>query len=332
MDGNNFIQIITEENAEELEDYIGELPTVAVGLKSNLKSLLSKIEQMLYKAPAFIELVKANIPKELYVAVFTDEQAKEFADGAVKLMAGKDGRLRANLINTKTKKVASQLTLQKESLTPELGDAMTSYALQMQMAQIAAQIQEVQKLVEEIRQGQENDRLALAYSCQQRLLQAMAIKNPTLKMQALLELAASTEDSRNALMLSQEANIQHIAEQPDSIIGKIVKGESPGKISDRMNEIRDSLSAVNMVSLVEALAYNEMGEKEAAVKSLEYYGQYIEKAYLSHKGLVERLDLIDPTPDNYWTKNIPVIKEKIDYLPEIIGGSMLLGGCDDEDE
>lgn len=47
---------------------------------------------------------------------------------------------------------------------------MTGYATQMQMAQ---QIQQVQVAVKEVRQGQEYDRLAMAYSCQQKLLQAM---------------------------------------------------------------------------------------------------------------------------------------------------------------
>ena len=47
---------------------------------------------------------------------------------------------------------------------------MTSYATQIQMAQIAEKIQLIQVAVEEIRQGQEYDRLATAYSCQQKLL------------------------------------------------------------------------------------------------------------------------------------------------------------------
>lgn len=46
---------------------------------------------------------------------------------------------------------------------------MTSYASQMQMAQIAEQIQVVQLAIEEVRQGQEYDRLAMAYSCQQKV-------------------------------------------------------------------------------------------------------------------------------------------------------------------
>ena len=92
-------------------------------------------------------------------------------------MTKKDGSLMANLINPETKKIVSTVSLGKVKLSPELSQAMTNYATQMQMAQIAEQIQFVQVAVEEVRQGQEYDRLATAYSCQQKLIQAAAIQN-----------------------------------------------------------------------------------------------------------------------------------------------------------
>jgi len=68
--------------------------------------------------------------------------------------------LMANLVNPETKKIVSTVALKSVKVTPELSQAMTSYATQMQMAQIAEQIQLVQIAVEEVRQGQEYDRLA----------------------------------------------------------------------------------------------------------------------------------------------------------------------------
>jgi hypothetical protein len=90
--------------------------------------------------------------------------------------------------------------------------------------------------------------------------------------------------------------------------------------------IRESLHAVNMVSLTEVIAYHEMGEDEAARKSLQYYAGFIHDTYLTTSGLVERLDLIDPSPENYWSKTLPDIENKIMALPlyeeqELIGGS-----------
>lgn len=310
--------IEVEDNSEYFEDVnkcFSDMPDVAIPLKSRAKEVFSKIEKMLYSAPSFINLVKASVPETTFQAILTDEQKKSIAIGALKLMTKKDGSLMANLVNPETNKIVSTVSLQEVNLSPPISKAMTSYASQMQMAQIAEQIQVVQLAIEEVRQGQEYDRLAMAYSCQQKLLQAMEIKNQNLKAMALLQIASDAEDSRNKLMLSQNSNLTFIKEQPESFFGKLLSGATPDKISQRMNEIRESLSAVNMVSLAEAIAYQEMGENAAAIQSLQYYAGYIEKSYLSTKGLVERLDLIDPSPENYWTNTLPDIKKKILALP-----------------
>lgn len=326
------IEVIdASEYSEDLTEYFSDMPEVARPLLKGAKEAFSKIEQMLYSAPAFINLVKASIPEQAFQAILTDDQKQKIASGALKLMTKKDGSLMANLVNPETNKIVSTISLQSVNLSPAISQAMTSYASQMQMAQIAEQIQVVQLAIEEVRQGQEYDRLAMAYSCQQKLLQAMEMKNPELKAMALLQIASDAEDSRNLLMQSQNVNLTFIKEQPEPFLGKLLSGATPDKISQRMNEIRESLSAVNMVSLAEAMAYQEMGENAAARQSLQYYASYIEKAYLSTKGLVERLDLIDPAPENYWTKTLPDIRKKIQALP-CVEEMQLLEGDDENGE
>ena len=315
----------------DVEGYFSSVPEVAKPLLKSAKITLSKIEKMLYSAPAFINAVKASIPDEIFQAILTDEQKSQIAQGVLKLMTKKDGSLMANLVNLNTNKIVSTVSLKSVKITPEISQAMTSYATQMQMAQIAEQIQLIQVAVEEVRQGQEYDRLATAYSCQQKLLQAMTIKNPELKAMALLRVASDAEDSRNLLMQSQNANLTFIKNQPESFWGKLVSGANPEKVNSRMNEIRESLCTVNMVSLSEAIAYQEMGETEAARISLQYYAGYIQKTYLETKGLVERLDLIDPSPENYWSKTLPDIEKKIQALP-FNEGHKLLGGEEDGEE
>ena len=299
---------VIEEYKENISDHFEEIPDIADSILRGAKQAFSKIEEMLYSAPAFINAVKAAVPEEALQAVMTDEQKAQVAKGALKLMTKKDGTLMANLVNPETNKIVTTIPLKSVRLAPEMTQAMTSYAVQTQMAQIAEDIRLVQRAVEEVRQGQEYDRLATAYSCQQKLLQAMEIKNPELRMNMLLRIASDAEDSRNLLMQSQNSNIAFIQEQPDSFFGKLIGGATPEKIDQRMNEIRESLNAVNMVSLAEAVAYQEMGEDDAARKSLEYYAKFIEQSYLDKPGLVQRLDLIDPAPENYWTNTLPDIK------------------------
>ena len=312
------VEIIdASEYREELTEHFGQVPEVAKPLLKGAKTVFSKIEKALYTVPAFINAVKAAVPDVTLQAVLTDEEKQQIAKGALKLMTKKDGSLMANLINPETKKIVTTIPLKSVQMAPEMTQAMTCFSTQMQMAQIAEEIQAVQLAVEEVRMGQEYDRLATAYSCQQKLLQAMEIKNPELKAMALMQLAAAAEDSRNLLMLSQKSNVEFIKDQPENFIQKILSGAKPEKINGRMSEIRESLCAVNMVSFAEAMAYQELGEQEAARKSLTYYAGFIEDTYTSVPGLVQRLDLIDPAPENYWSKTLPDISEKIKALPSV---------------
>lgn len=321
----------THEYSEGLTEYFKQMPEVASPLIKGAKKAFKRIEQLLYATPSFVNLVKANISDVTLHAILTDDQKQQIAKGAIKLMTKKDGSLMANLVNPETKKIVATVPLKSVKMTPEMTQAVSNFSTQMQMAQIAEQIQAVQFAVEEVRQGQEYDRLAAAYSCQQKFLQATEIRNPELRAMALLRVASDAEDSRNLLMLSQKTNVGFIIEQPESLFGKIISGAAPDKIDSRMNEIRESLCAVNMVSLAEAMAYQEMGENEAARKSLQYYAGFVQDTYLAVPGLVERLDLIDPSPQNYWSKTLPDIEKNIVALP-CVAETLYIGDEDDEEE
>ncbi|WP_314022034.1 hypothetical protein [Mogibacterium diversum] len=308
------------EYKEDLSEHYEQLPELAKPLLKKAKTAYSKIEKAIYTTPSFINVVKASIPDVALQAVLTDEQKHQIAKGAIKLMTKKDGTLMANLINPETKKIVTTIPLKLVHMSPEVTQAMTSFSLQVQMIHIAEQMQAVQLAVEEVRMGQEYDRLATAYSCQQKLLQAMEINNQEVKDMMLIQLAYAAEDSRNLLMMSQKMNIEFIKSQPEKFFEKLWSGASTDTINGRMSEIRESLCAVNMVSFAEAMAYQELGEYGAARKSLTYYSSFIEDTYLSSPGLVERLDLIDTSPENYWSKTLPDINKKIQelsYLPEI---------------
>jgi len=309
------------EYESDLSEHFNELPKVANPLLNEAKNLFSKIESLLYTTPSLINAVKSAFPDTMIQAVLTNEQKEKIAQGVLELMTKKDGTLLATLIDPKTKKVVSKIPLESVKVGPEIAQAMTNFSMQMQMAQIAQQIQVVQRAIEEVRRGQEFDRLAIAYSCQQKLIQAMEINNPSLKEHALMQLISSAEDSRNLLMLSQKSNIEFIKKQPESFFEKLFSSISTEENNERINAIRESLKAVNMVSFVQAMAYQNLGEYEVARMSLIYYAEFIKDTYTSNPDLLVRLDMVDPSSENYWTKSLPVIEEKIQKLP--YGGSVL---------
>lgn len=320
------IEVIdVEEDSYDVSEQLSNVPEVAKHFLRKAKGTLGLIQRMLCSAPAFIDVVRASIPEQAFKAMLTEKQKEQLANGAVKLMTKKDGSLMAELVDPKTNRIVSKISLKQADFSPDITQALTNYSMQMQMAQIAEKIQEVQICIEEVRQGQENDRLATAYSCEQKLLQAMKIKNPQLKEMALLRIVSDAEDSRNLLMLSQDSNLAFIKKQPETIWGKFLSGTKPEVMDQHIRETRDSLLAVNMVSLVEAIAYQEIGEELAARQSLQYYADYLQKTYLEPEGLVQRLDLIDPSPESYWSNKLPQIKESINALP-CVEEMPLLGG------
>jgi len=121
----------SEDYCTDVAEHFSSVPEVAKSLLRNAKVAFSKIEEILYSAPAFINAVKASVPEETFQAILTDEQKSKIANGALKLMTKKDGSLMANLVNPETNKIVSTVSLKSVKVTPEISQVMTSYATQM---------------------------------------------------------------------------------------------------------------------------------------------------------------------------------------------------------
>lgn len=306
----------------ELNDI--DILEVAKPLKDKMSLLLSNIKDKILLVPGFIRTVSSFVPIKNLQAVLTNEQKEKIASGVLKIMSKNDGTLVANLVDAQSGKIVTNIPLKEIKLTPELNKAMTDFALQLQLLQISAEIKSIKKAVEEVRKGQEYDRLATAYSCQQKFLQATLIKDIKLKKKTLLRIALDAEDSRNFLMLSQKANIDFIKNLPDGYWKKMLSLTTSSEIDLRMNEIREGFSTINMVSLVEALAYHELEEYGAEQQSLIYYAGFIQKTYLDDSKLLKRLDSIDPSTERYWTTKVPIIETKIRKQKELYNKLELL--------
>ena len=310
---------MTEYHSDEtytLSELLKSVPKIAEFVSENIKKTALTVQQILPSLKEVVDAVKQQAPEISLQAVFTDEQKRKLREGALELKYRKDGSMLAQLMNPETKQIVCNIPLEEiKNIRPDIITKTAEIASQIQFAEISQQIDELSEAIEEVRRGQITDRLATAYSCRQKLLQTQNITDNALKRQALLEIAHSAEDSRNLLMLSQAENITYIKECPQSTILKIVRGESTKKTDKRIAELRESLESINTVSLAEAIAYRELREYHAAKKSLEYYSDYIKRTYLENENIIERLDMLDASPKNYWSKLLPQIAESIDALP-----------------
>lgn len=294
----------------------------------NAGRVFDQIHDTLCALPAFLEVVERLVPVEEWVAVFTDEQKKELAKGALKMMAKKDGDIIGVLVNPKTHEIVANVPLKQVERIKDINPAMNDFMVQMQLANLAQEMKEVHRVVNRIQQGLEFDRLASAYSNERKLKQARQIQNKELQTQALLMIAHSAEDSRSRLMLGMKEDIQFIMEQPENEFIKLFR-TNPKEINDRMNEIRSRVVAINQDSMTEATAYWALGEKQAALNTIENYRMFLEDSELTKREVLNRLDVVDPNPENYWTKQFPTIQDTVHKIT-YEGAPLLLGGDYDE--
>ena len=294
----------------------------------NAGRVFDQIHDTLCALPAFLEVVERLVPVEEWVLVFTDEQKKELAKGALKLMAKKNGDIIAKVVDPKTHQIVANIPVKQVEKIKDINPAMNDFMVQMQLANLAQEMKEVHRVVSRIQQGLEFDRLASAYSNERKLKHARQIQNKELQTQALLMIAHSAEDSRSRLMLGIKEDIQFIMGQPENEFIKFF-ATNPKEINDRMNEIRSRVVAINQDSMTEATAYWALGEKQAALNTIENYRMFLEDSELTKGEVLNRLDVVDPNPENYWTKQFPIIQDTVHKI-SYEGAPLLLGGDYDE--
>lgn len=225
----------------------------------NAEQLFDEIHDTLCSLPAFLEVVERSVPVQEWVAVFTDDQRKELAKGALKMLTKKDGKVLAVVVNPNNKnQIVANIPLKEVKKIKDINPALNDLMVQMQLANLAQEMKEVHRVVSRIQQGLEFDRLASAYSNERKLKYARQIQNKELQTQALLMIAHSAEDSRSRLMLGMKDNIDFIMHQPENEFVKLF-ATNPKEINDRMNEIRSRVVAINQDSMTEATAYWALG-------------------------------------------------------------------------
>ena len=116
------------EYTTEISQCFDSVPEIAEPLLTEAKAAFSKIEKALYSAPAFINAIKAAIPKETLQAVLTDDQKQKIAKGALKLMTKKDGTLLATLINPKTHRAVDNIPLKSVKMAPQMTQAIQDHS------------------------------------------------------------------------------------------------------------------------------------------------------------------------------------------------------------
>lgn len=199
------------------------------------------------EAACTLESVKKALSQETQLVVDIGESAKRaYDESLIKFDTNKAGEMFAQLKDAGGrygKKIPIKEKIVSQGLNPlEVQNAMRTQAIQEQLEQIVATLQEISEGVSEIKQGQHDDRLGLFLSGRALYLEACEISDQTMKKLLEAQALKSLSDANGQLSQSLSTDIKYLIE------GKYKSRKTGQKaaIEERIASIRSALDTVNM--------------------------------------------------------------------------------------
>lgn len=159
-------------------------------------------------------------------------------------------------------------TVQKLGNLPELS------AIQGQLAAITEQIQDLNKLVARVEQGQYNDRYAGFFSARQLVVEGLVANNESLRRELLISAVKTNNDTIAKLMFS-------IYQDAYDFIDLKTKPKEAKRID---NLLQNAIGYLNSAVQLNLVAYTAMGEDQSLLATLTNYQSFVEQTLLKEIG------------------------------------------------
>lgn len=225
--------------------------------------------------PALAKVLKEMATKDnVLVADISPYLKKMIQLGKYKLVKDKNGKLLATLRGSKG--FSKNIRLKEKNLSPDLSNSMNNLHTQMAMDQILNEIKFVGIAIGEIHVELQNDRIAMAESSRDKLLQARSIQNARLREIAVLNVVNSATDAKRVLMRNFSQNLQYINDQTNRSKIQFPRDfNGSGKIDKRASDAMMALKSITDAVQVECVGYAIIGEYESSKESLAQFKNYI---------------------------------------------------------
>ena len=239
--------------------------TVAENIKKGLFSHISEV--------GLIEKL-ANKGNVEYVANLSDYAKEKLDSGEWALgIRKKTGETYAVIKDTATGRNQSFVNLDARTVK-DLGNLPELSAIQVQLAEITEQIEDLNRLVERVEQGQYNDRYAGFFSARQLVVEGLAANDEKLSKELLTSAIKTNNDTIAKLMLA-------IHKDANDFIDIKTKSKDARRID---NLLQNSIRYLNSSVQLNLVAYTAMGEEQSLLATLTNYQSFIEQTLLKEIG------------------------------------------------
>lgn len=236
-------------------------------------SLGNKIKESVLEnvasAKLFAKLIEGKDTE--YVAKLSEIAKEKIKSGEWALgIKKKTGETYGVIRDTVTGKIQHQVNLESK-LVNELGDLPELSAIQGQLAAITEKIDDLNKLVSRVEQGQYNDRFAGFFSARQLVIEGLAAQDEQIKRELLLSAIKEINTTIPKLMLS-------ITQDAEMFVDTKVKAKDANRIEALL---KSSIGYLNSSVQLNLIAYSALGEQQSLLASLVNYQSFIEQKLLT---------------------------------------------------
>ena len=199
--------------------------------------------------------------------------------GALKFQIDKEGRTIAQLVESETKQIDQLIRLKDVSLYPGMSSAVNNLSNQVAMAEIMEELHVIEEKMSGIQMEMQEDRLAMADSAWDKMMQARTIEDYRLKSFAIQNAINAATDAKRVLMrnfvVSLEASI--LLKKPN---------DSEAKARDA---VKDLVALTNCVH-IECDGYVFLGEHSASKECLKEFLDFIRETKLDDRNTLIKLN------------------------------------------
>ncbi|NHC20053.1 hypothetical protein, partial [Bacillus sp. MM2020_4] len=230
--------------------------------------------------------------EDQYRLVIPGEYIEKLKEGSSFLQETENGNYYPTIVNAITNKYEKHVEIQK--VGKNLISSLDKMAVQQMLTEIMVQLDLINEKITRVLKGQQNDRIALANSANQQLIEAINIEDKTLKRMLLVNVIKTANDAREQLIQHFKDDIDFLKQLPDSnedfkiILEQIRNKKFKSEVEQRIFELYRCYESINFTSGVLMYAYYELEQKQNIPVSLSPYETLLTNI-IKEKGLLQKI-------------------------------------------
>ena len=290
----------------------GDLSIISYEDNRNLIEYFGKWNNIESQIPSIAEVIFDMSKKEHYFIAKMDDYVKKLIDnGIFKFVVDKNGEILPTICNAETNQYVKQVRLENFSFSPNVHQSLNNLSMHAALAQVLDKIEYIEDAIRELHIELQNDRLAIADSAYDKIMQAKLIQDSRIRMMSIINAIQTATDAKRGLMRNFAQNLQYVNRHSNQSSLKQLIGKKPEIVNQKAIDAMQSLSRIANSVQIECEGYAALGEYKSARECLREFMLFIKENRLDNRDTLVLLN------ENATQKRIDIVNQFSDICQKI---------------